>query len=165
MNTKGLVVLAALALAGCASFDGSGLAPGRSTAKDVEAAMGMPAEQLKVSGGDSLWFYPKQPYGRRTYAVRVGSDGVVRSVEQVLTEANFAKIAVGVTTRAQVRELLGPPYQVVHYERLRRETWTYAIYSSQRDFFLHVQMSDDGLVREVIMLEDRYKDQGDGRNL
>jgi len=165
MNTKDLVVLAALALAGCASFDGGGLAPGRSTAKDVEAAMGMPAEQLKVSGGDSLWFYPKQPYGRRTYAVRVGSDGVVRSVEQVLTEENFAKIVAGVTTRGQVRELLGPPYQTTHIDRSQRDVWTYAIYSSQRDFFLHVQMSGDGIVREVVMLEDRYKDQGDGRNM
>ncbi len=44
------VAVAAL-LAGCASFDGRGLAPGKSTAAEVEALMGAPAEKLSLPDG------------------------------------------------------------------------------------------------------------------
>ena len=156
----GIAVLAVLA--GCASVTGSGLVPGQSTAQDVQAQMGKPAEQLKAADGDTIWFYPNQPFGRTTYAVRVAPDGRVRSVEQLLSEENVRKVVPGVTTRAQVREMFGPPYESSRFERQQREVWTYTMYNAARDeFFLHVQMSNDGIVREVMMLEDRHKDQGD----
>ena len=40
---------AALALAGCASYDGRGLVPGTSTGPQVEALMGKPALRLPAS--------------------------------------------------------------------------------------------------------------------
>ena len=156
----GIVVFAVLSA--CASVTGRGLAPGQSTAQDVQALMGKPAEQFKAVDGDTIWFYPNQPFGRTTYAVRVAPDGRVRSVEQVLTEENVRRIVSGVTTRAQVREMFGPPYESSRFERQQREVWTYTIFDvNQQDYFLHVQMSNDGIVRETLMLEDRHKDQGD----
>ena len=156
----GVAVIAVLS--GCASVTGRGLVPGQSTAQNVQALMGKPAEQLKAADGDTIWFYPNQPFGRTTYAVRVAPDGRVRSVEQVLTEENVRKLVPGVTTRAQVREVVGPPYESSRFERQQRESWGYTMYNLNRqDFFLFVQMSDDGIVREVMMLEDRHKDQGD----
>src|SRR5258706_8190340 len=111
MKSMRLVAMALIFLAGCASMDGRGLVPGQSTEKDVQAQMGPPAERLKASDGDSIWFYPSQPFGRQMYAVRLTPAGAVRSVEQVLTESNLAKMVPGVSTRGQARGLFGPPFQ------------------------------------------------------
>lgn len=151
-----------LFLSGCASFGGGGLVAGQSTAKDVEAALGAPAERITVAGGDGIWFYPRQPSGRETYAVRLRPDGVVRSVEQVLTEANLKNIVAGTTTAKQVRELLGPPWTTSHNARMQRDVWEYTMFNAtQWDYFLYVQMSaGDGIVREVMMLKDYNKESG-----
>ena len=166
METRNLVITGAiLLLAGCASYDGRGLVPGKATAGDVEALMGPPAESLKVAGGDSIWYYPRAPQGTQTYAVRVSPDGVMRSIEQVLDMANLKKLVAGATTSGEVRELLGPPMRVNRFERQERDVWQYRMigYSSE-PHFLYVQFSNDGLVREVILLKDMYRDQGDGRS-
>ena len=156
------LVLAALLAAGCASIDGRGLAPGRSTAKEGETLMGAPAEKIAVAGGDTLWYYPRQPAGRQTWAVRLGADGVVRSVDPLLEEKNIARLAAGSTTKAGAREILGPPWQTSRLDRMQRDVWTYTMTNSaQWDYFLYVQFSDDGIVREVMMMKDYVKESGD----
>ena len=162
MKLTTLVAVSALVLLqGCAGMDGRGLKVGQSTPQDVEAQMGRPAERLKAADGDTIWFYPHQPFGRQMYAVRIAPQGVVRSVEQVLTVQNVAMLVPGTTSRSQTRELFGPPFETSYFPRQHRESWTYTMYSAGgQDFFLHVQMSDDGIVREVMMIEDRQKDQG-----
>jgi hypothetical protein len=147
-------VLAA-ALAGCASFDGHSLVPGKSTAAEVEATMGPPHERYGAPGGDSVWMYSRQPLGRRNFAVTVAPDGVVRSVEQRLTEANLRSLVAGQSTMQQARELLGPPWLVTRNDRMQRIVWSYKMYNLvDIEHTLHVQFSDDGLVREVLMLRD-----------
>jgi len=160
---KPIHLLAAMAvlLGGCASYDGRGLAPGASAA-EVEAAMGAPAERLKAADGDTIWFYPRQPFGRQMYAVRIAPDGRMRSVEQTLTERNLLKIVPGATTREQAREIFGPPWRVSFNARMEREMWEYNTYNqTQRDFFLYLQFSPDGILREAIHIEDFSKQQGD----
>ena len=147
----------ALAFAGCASFDGGSLVAGKSTTADVQALMGPPFERFEAAGGDSVWFYPRQPYGRRNFAVTVSADGVVRSVEQRLTEANLRYLIAGTTTVQQARELLGPPWLVTRNDRMQRNIWSYKMYNLvDIEHTLHVQFSDDGLVREVLLLRDFY---------
>jgi hypothetical protein len=147
--------LVALAIAGCASFDGYSLVPGQSTAADVQAVMGQPAERYAGAGGDSVWFYPRQPDGRRNFAVTLSANGVLRSVEQRLTEENLRKLVAGRTTMQQTRELLGPPWLVSRNDRLQRNIWTWKMYNTvDIEHTLHVQFSDDGLVREVLLLRD-----------
>jgi hypothetical protein len=162
MKTKLFSVLGALSLlAGCASYSGSGLVPGQSTANDVQALMGAPAERLTVAGGDTLWYYPRGPVGLDTYAVRMSPNGTVRSVDQLLTEENMKKLAAGVTTTAQVREYFGPPGRVSRLDRQQRDVWEYRMWNSTRQaYFLYVQFSNDGIVREVLFLKDNYYDLG-----
>ena len=64
------LLLAALALAGCASFEGASLVPGRSSAAEVEAAMGPAADKLTTAGGETVYYYPRLPWGYATYAAR-----------------------------------------------------------------------------------------------
>jgi hypothetical protein len=161
LHTAFAALAAGLLLAGCASFDGRGLVAGQSTARDVEALMGAPADRIALADGDTLWFYPRQPVGRMTYVARLAPDGVLRSVEQVLTEQTLKKIAVGTTTAKQLRELLGPPWQTSHNARMQREVWEYNMINAQQwDYFLYVQLSGDGIVREVLMMKDYAKEAG-----
>jgi hypothetical protein len=80
---------------------------------------------------------------------------MLRSVEQRLTEANLRLLVPGQTTVRQARELLGPPWRVSRLDRQQRNVWTYKMYNLvDIEHTLHVQFSDDDLVREVLMLRD-----------
>jgi hypothetical protein len=150
------LLIFALVLSGCASFAGRGLTPGVSTVAEVESVMGVPAERRQV-GGETWLYYPRQPYGRMTFVARMAPDGRLVAIEQRLTDENVAKIVPNTTRAEQVRELLGPPWSAGHYARLERNIWSWHM----RRFGdpgipvqLAVQMSADGVVREVYILDE-----------
>ena len=156
-----LAVCLALTLAACASFDGRGLTHGVSTAADVERVMGAPAEKRQV-GNETWYYYPRQPFGRKTFVARLGADGRLVAVEQRLTDENVAKLVPNTTRAEQVRDLFGPPWAAGHYARLDRNIWTWHM----RRFGdpgipvqLNVQMSPDGVVREVYILDESDADR------
>lgn len=162
MSRKWMTLAMALLLQGCASFDGRGLVPGQSTASEVQALMGEPAERLARPDGDTVWYYPRQPMGRKSYAVRLTPAGVLRSLEQLLTEGNLKNLVPGTTTAKQAREILGPPSVTSRLERQQREVLEYWMHNDEQwDYFLYVQLSYDGIVREVLLLRDWGKEQGD----
>ena len=155
--------VALLCVAGCASYGGSGLVPGTSRAADVRALMGEPAEKLATEDGDTVWFYPRLPSGRQTYAVRISPDGALRGIDQRLTEESLSKLVAGTTTMKEVRLLLGPPFRAIRFERQERLVWDYPMYNNIRtEFNLSVQFSYDGIVREVLLLKD-YRNEPGGR--
>jgi hypothetical protein len=161
LASRALPALLALGLAGCASFDGRSLAPGQSAAADVERVMGAPAEKRQV-GGETWYFYPRQPYGRVMYVARVGSDGRLAALEQRLTDANVAKIVPNASRAQDVRNLLGPPYSAARYAGLERDVWTWWMrrYGDPGvPVELVVQLSPDGVVREVYVLQQGGSNQ------
>jgi len=155
-------LLGVLLFSACASFDGRGLTPGVSTTADVERAMGAPAEKRPV-GAETWYYYPRQPFGRKTFVARFAGDRRLVALEQRLTDETIAKIIPNTTRSEQVRDLLGPPYAAGHYARLERDIWTWHM----RRFGdpgipvqLNVQMSPDGVVREVVVLDESSRDPG-----
>lgn len=149
-------LLLAWTLAGCASFnDGGSLLPGRSSAAEVEAVMGKPAEVQELAGGQQLWFYPRGRYLRQTHAARLGPDRVLMGVEPRLTKAYIGDIAPGMTAK-EVRSRLGPPETITHMRLSQRDVWEYFVsqvfmYDEER---LWIQFSGDGVVREVLLRQD-----------
>ena len=141
-------------LAGCASYSGRGLVPGRSSAAEVEALMGAPALKLALPGGGQVWYYPRGPMGWDTYAVRIGPDGVMRAIEQRLTVENVARLEPGVATMRDVQALLGPPFEVSRFERMKRTVWGYKIREAPWWWNFWLRFSDDGVLREVVKLPD-----------
>ena len=159
---KTIALVAALLVAGCAAYDGRGLVPGQSSAKDVEALMGAPKERVTVAGGDSVWFYPRNPFGLETYAARISPQGTLVSLEQRLTVENLRRLVIGTSTSKDVRELLGPPWRVTHAAFQPREVWHYRMdngYLIEHNLF--VQISPDLVVREVLLIRDPKYDIGD----
>lgn len=144
----------AIALAGCASYDGRGLVPGRSTAAEVEALMGPAAYRRPGAGGETVHYYSRQPFGRQIFAARIGPDGKLIAIEQTLTEENIAKLVPSTTRREQVRDLLGPPYRITQLPRTEREVWEYKMYGVPDLKVLFIQFSPDGIAREVYYMLD-----------
>ncbi len=156
-----------LLIAGCATYNGSSLVQGVSTAAQAEALMGPSEQQLSLPNGDRALYFSRLPYGRVVYVVTVGPDGVMKSIEQRLTLQNLAKLVSGTSTKKEVRELFGPPGESVYFARQQREVWSYRYYPDHERRIIYVQFSDDGVVREVqdmIDPEEEMKHIGQDRN-
>jgi len=92
------------ALSACAAIDPVAFVPHESTAPQIDARMGVPAEVRQLAGGETIRFYPRFPW--RTYAARVGTDSRLVSFEQVITLANADELHSGASTIGDVRDLL-----------------------------------------------------------
>ena len=147
-------ILVLVFLAGCASYSGRGLVPGQATASDADKLMGPAAEQRPGPGGETVRYYSRQPYGREIYAARFGADGRLIAIEQRLTTDNLEKMVRGSWTANQVRDLLGPPFEVHRLPGPDREAWTYWMHGTTFPKHLYVQFSPDGILREVIYIDD-----------
>jgi hypothetical protein len=137
-------------------MDGRGLQPGQSTVADVRAVMGEPVEKRAGPGGETVYWYPRLPYGRESYAARIDSEGKLIALEQRLTEENIAKVVRDRTTMQEVRDLLGPPFEPTKFARMQRDIWTYPmrIAGDLNPKWFIVQMSPDGVVRETYLMDD-----------
>ncbi len=126
--------------------------------------MGAAAERRQVAN-ETWYYYPRQPFGRKTFVARMGADGRLIAIEQRLTDENVAKVIPNTTRSEQVRELFGPPYMATRFPRMQRDVWTWHM----RHFgdpgipvSLNVQLSPDGVVREVYILDESEEDWRNG---
>jgi hypothetical protein len=154
---KPITAIAFLAiLAGCASFEGRGLVPGKSTQAEVEATMGPAADKRVTAGGETVYYYPRLPWGYATYAARIAPDGRLVALEQRLTEENTNKLKVGATRKEEILDLLGPPYEPMQQRLSGKDVWTYPMrlpgYTIPRWFL--VQITPDGVLSEKYFIDD-----------
>ena len=153
---KLILALALAALTVACSTEGSGLVPGQSTAADVEARMGPAADKRPGAGGETVYYYPRLPWGYATYAARIAPDGKLVALEQRLTLENTEQLKVGTTRVSDVLDLLGPPYEPMHQRLSGKDLWTYPMripgYPTPRWFL--VQISPDGVLSEKYFIDD-----------
>lgn len=124
MNPASLATafIAALALAACASVPAL---PAGAPESQVRAALGEPALVLPDPAGGRDLAYPRGPGDTETHMARIGPDGRLVALEQVLTEAQFAKIRRGETTQEELLRLIGPPWRKIEFGNLRQVAWDY----------------------------------------
>ena len=121
--------------------------------------MGPAAERRARPDGETWLYYPLQPYGRKVFVARLGSDRRLIAVEQRLSEEYIAKLVPNQSRKEDVRDLFGPPYEALFLPRLQRDTWSWHMHQyATLPAGLHVQMSPDGVVREVYVLDDQKDD-------
>jgi len=110
-------------LAGCANprF----LVADQSTSAEVRARLGTPTDTRVDRNGDQLWDYATGPEGLETHRVRIGADGKVKAVTQLLAEDQLAKVVLGTTTKSGVNELLGPPSDEATYRTGLTWSWRF----------------------------------------
>lgn len=116
-----IALLASVLLAACASYGGSGLKPGEARLEDVQSLMGPPAMRWQEADGSIQLAYPRGPLGYHTFMVKLGPDGRLQSIVNVLEEDGFAQIHAGLS-KEQVLRVLGPPdYSHTVYFKARDE--------------------------------------------
>ena len=118
------VVLLALALVSCAAYSGSSLKPGEARLEDVVRVMGAPAMRWQEADGTQQLAYPRGPEGVHTYMVRIGADGKMQRIENVLEEKVFAGVRSGMK-KGQVLKILGPsePAWTAYYKARDELVW------------------------------------------
>ncbi|MGH8739305.1 MAG: hypothetical protein ACREUN_00265 [Burkholderiales bacterium] len=118
----------------------------------------VPAATRVLPDGETWRYFPNQPFGRKVLVERVAPDGKVIAVEQRLSEEFIARLVPNRSRKEDVFALFGPPYETARFARLDREVWSWHM----RQFGvlpvgLHVQMSPDGVVREIYLLDENNK--------
>ena len=155
-----LTMLSFAGILGACAGPGS-LAPGQSTEADVRARMVTPTDTRTEPNGDKVWDYSTGPEGFYTHQVRIGADGRVRQVTQLLTEERLATIVPGKTTKAEVRNLLGRPMDNTNYRAGETWSWRYLRMGVSPGYMV-VSFSPDGTVRERIVIIDPSGDTPEG---
>jgi hypothetical protein len=155
----GLMLLSYAAFLGGCSAAGS-LVPGQSTESDVRARLGAPNDTRADAGGDKLLEYTTGPEGFSTRLVRIGTDGRLKEVTQLLTEEQFARIVPGQTTRADVRNLLGRPAFETEYRAGLTWSWRHLRGGVQPGYMI-VKFNPNDTVAEKIIIVDQPGDSRD----
>jgi hypothetical protein len=138
--THALLLGAALWLTGCASLDT--VAPG-TPAADIAASRGKPFRVWPEADGAASWEYPLGPRGSYTYMVRVGADGRVTRVDQVLGWPFFNQLKPGMNAR-EIEHVLGRPYSRTHMPLPNEDVlaWRWIETVWPRCFYAYMSPSD-----------------------
>lgn len=142
--------LAAAVLAGC--VQPTVFAPGSSIV-DLRARAGNPTDIRFDRSGDELWEYARGPQGTESYVVRIGPDGKVKEVTQVLTDEQLMKVVPGTMTKADVRNILGRPSEQTFTGAGTVWSWRYKRNGVQPGWLV-VTFNPDNTVKERIAIID-----------
>jgi len=157
------VVLLTLVLAACASYSGAGLRPGEARLDDVVQLMGQPAMRWQDPDGSIQLAYPRGPAGIHTFMVKLGPDGRLQSIANVLDEAGFARIRPGMT-QEQVLRVLGPPdYGRTAYFKARDELvwdWRACTYNLDLQRIYVLFDATAGTVRSTMSVDELIGPEG-----
>ncbi|RIX48390.1 MAG: hypothetical protein D3M94_05775 [Rhodocyclales bacterium GT-UBC] len=104
--------------------------PGRTTTDQVRQHLGQPGEVFSEADDKFTWEYSRQPSGVHCYMITFGRDQMVQKLEQVLNEANYARVRPGMNGD-EIRRLLGMPGSKVVFDNLGEEIWEWHIESHQ----------------------------------
>ncbi len=155
-------LIATMLLAACASYGGMGLVPGTARLADVQARMGPPAMRWRDADGSVQLAYPRGPAGLDTYMVRLGPDGRLHSIANVLDEQTFARIRAGMS-RDEVLRLIGPPDagRSVYFDARDELAWEWRfreVYANPARFIVLFDASA-GRVRSTMILPEYYRER------
>ena len=151
----GLLMLALLGA--CASYSGAGLVPGTARLEDVQALMGPPALHWQDADGSVQLAYPRGPAGFDTYMVRLGPDGRLQSIANVLDERSFARIHAGLTQDEVLRLIVPPDAKRSAYFAARDELawdWRFRDVYFEAARFVVLFDASAGTVRSTLILRE-----------
>ncbi|MEO5732576.1 MAG: outer membrane protein assembly factor BamE [Rubrivivax sp.] len=117
----GLLLSGAL-LSGCDPQRVTKLEEGVSTEAQVREQFGDPVTVTVEADGARRLDYPRQPAGWTNYVIRIGPDGKMSSLRQLLNDDNMARVQPGLTMQ-QVRDLLGRPAAQQHFTLKQQDVW------------------------------------------
>jgi len=129
------------------------MVPGQSTIVEMRSRVGTPTDIRFDRNGDELWEYATGPMGYETHLVRIGTDGKVKEVTQILTEDQMLKLVPGTMTKADARNLLGRPSDQTFTASGTVWSWRFMKFGVQPGF-LTVRFNPDNTVMDRIVILD-----------
>lgn len=146
--TMAAAALGAALLPACDIVNLPQIKPGQTTAAEVRSRMGEPGFEHWNDDGTATWEYSRQPMGVHCYMISFDRQQVVSKMEQVLTEANYARVRDGMA-KDDVRRLLGAPASKVVFDNLKEEIWEWRVEgmppSEETYFMVHFDTGHGGV--------------------
>ena len=153
--TGTLMLLAVLA--GCAMP--ASIVPNNTTANELLQRLGKPTDVRPNPQGGEFWEYVYGPEGTETWLFGIDSGRMVRSSAQLLTMERLQRVVPGVTTEAQVRELLGAPRKIT---RFREEiAWEWRVELPPNLGLFVVRFTPNGVATGINVIVDISSDSND----
>ena len=119
-------LLAAIGLPACDHVNVRELQPGVSTSMEVRDRFGPPQHEWPNDDGSVTWEYSRQPEGAECYMITIGTDNILRTLDQVINEQSFARVERGMTGK-EVSRLLGKPASSQYFDLKKETVWDWLI--------------------------------------
>lgn len=116
------------------------LETGVTTMEGTRRLLGDP-DMTWQEGRETVWEYAFTPEGVRNYMLAFDANRILRRVDQVLTEDNFARVVPGMD-RQSIRRLLGRPATTVVFHGRGEEVWDWKL-SATPDVILRFNVHFD----------------------
>lgn len=122
-------------------------------------SLGKPFRVWPEVNGASSWEFPQGPAGRHTFMVRVGADGRVSRVDQVLDWPFFNTLQPGMKAN-DIEHVLGRPYSTTYMPRLAENVmaWRWVETVWPRCFYAY--MGRDGTLVRIGVQDEETSDNG-----
>jgi len=121
-NVLAIGLLAAWMLSACATPNS---VPTGATLAEAKATAGTPTATWPLPDGGTRLQYSSQPAGQTVWNLDFNAKGQLVSREQALTDASFARIVSGRTTRADVLRDFGPPADIQTFPLKQQSSFMY----------------------------------------
>jgi outer membrane protein assembly factor BamE (lipoprotein component of BamABCDE complex) len=129
------------------------LEEGVSTEVQVRKEFGDPVTITTEADGSRTMDYPRQPEGWTNYVIKIGADGKVSSIRQLVTTDNFAKITAGLGQQ-EVRNILGRPAKQQRFDLKKEEIWDWRFKDGQMSKIFSVTFDTSGKVTTTGVSDD-----------
>ena len=120
---------------------------------EVVARLGPPTAVFALPAGERL-LYSELPAGFAAYNLDFDASGRLVRNEQVLTQARFENLPVGIWTTADVQRTFGAPLRVERVARFEGDIWTYRFRQNSDPRLAHVHLDRQGVVRQVLFTDE-----------
>ena len=125
------------------------LQPGVATLPQVVAQMGQPSMIWSDEHGNLMVEFSRLPGQQQNFMARFSQDGVLISLEQVLTEARIVNLREGMS-REEVRRLIGRPGSIDQADPAHGERWHWPLDSKKpADWQISVEFDARGEVSSI----------------
>ena len=149
-----LLASLALTLTACDPQRVEKLEEGVATEADVRKQFGDPVTVTVEADGTRTLDYPRQPEGWTNYLIKIGADGKMSSLRQLLNHDNFARVLPG-QTQQEVRNILGRPAKTMPYALKQQEVWDWRCKpSGQQSKLFSVTFDSNGKVVSTALADD-----------
>ncbi len=120
---------------------------------EVVARLGPPTAVFALPAGERL-LYSELPAGFAAYNLDFDASGRLVRNEQVLTQARFENLPVGIWTTADVQRTFGAPLRVERVARFEGDIWTYRFRQNSDPRLAHVHLDRQGVVQLVMFTDE-----------